>query len=122
MVELQKSRIPQGSEPVRVLAGYLEGVMLELRVDEATPRSRPEGFPSMTWGKHESRGGVEVGLVHQGGERDPTPAWGTGGAGSGHGGGGALSPAGLVVLVDLVASALWLKGEPTPACSHHPPP
>lgn len=36
--------------------------------------------------------------------------------------GGALSPTGLMVLVDPVASALWLKGEPTPACSHHLPP
>lgn len=45
--------------------------MLELRVEAAAPRSRPEGFPSAKWGEHESRGGVEVGLAHQGGERDP---------------------------------------------------
>lgn len=32
--------------------------------------------------------------------------------------GGTLSPAAMVVVVDPVASALWLKGEPTPAHSH----
>lgn len=69
-IELRKSGTPQGSEPVSVLAGYLEGVMLELRVEEASPRSRPEGFPSAKLGEQESRGGVEVGLAGPGGERD----------------------------------------------------
>lgn len=36
--------------------------------------------------------------------------------------GGPLSPDELVVPVDPVASSLWLKGEPTPAHSHHLPP
>lgn len=63
VLEPQSRRIPQSSELVGVLAGFLEEVTLELRAEEqASPRSKPKSFPIVRWGWSMSAGGVGTGL------------------------------------------------------------
>lgn len=110
-IVLGENGTPQGSELLRVPAGYLEGVMLDQGVKAASPRARPAGLGTISIGVawrqdrlakvgrgtrvswEAGRGGVPT---------EPHPGTGR----------GALISPGLVVLLDPVA--LWLKGEPTP--------
>lgn len=91
---------------MRVLAGFLEEVRSELSAEEqAAPRRKPEVFPVVSGG----RVGVGAGPGREAGDR--AVLHGVGGAGQAER--GVPAPVLLAVLVDPVASALWLKGEPT---------